>query len=64
MFSQNSHLHNRLHPFKKKKKKEFSKWFRKIHLFNLEKLRYTTEITSQGTQQQQQQQQKTFLGCL
>ena len=40
------------------KKKVFSKRFRKIHLFILEKLRYTTEITSQGTQQQQQQQQQ------
>jgi hypothetical protein len=50
MFSQNSHLHNGLDPFKKKKKKkEFSKWFRKIHIFILEKSRYITEITNQGT---------------
>ena len=62
MFSQNSRLHNGLHSFKKKN--EFSKWFRKIHLFILEKSRYTTEIISQGTQQLQQQQQQTFLGCL
>ena len=55
MFSQNPHLHNGLHPFKKEKKRDFSKWFRKIHLFNLDKSRYTTEITGQGTQQQQQQ---------
>jgi hypothetical protein len=60
MFSQNSRLHNGLHSFKKKKK-EFSKWFRKIHLFILEKSRYTTKITSQGIQQQQQQ---TFSGYL
>ena len=59
MFSQNSHLHNGLHPF------------RKIHLFILEKSRYTTEITNQGTQSRSQVKvhnnntnKKKNLGCL
>ena len=38
----------------KKKKKKISKWFRKIHLFILEKSRYTTEITNQGTEPRSQ----------
>ena len=54
MFSQNPHLHNGLHPFKKEKKRDFSKWFRKIHLFNLDKSRYTTKITNQDTQSRSQ----------
>ena len=49
----------------------FPKWFRKIHLFNLEKSRYITKITNQGIQPRSQvkvqtkdTQQQTFLGCL